>query len=283
MNNEPVQRDLFSSGDQEKIPTTTSHQHRLQIFEPTRRPKLAQRMIVTDWGSATVNGKLGQGHADVLEAIARRAEDWRLNQEEGTITVLIDPFKLRTTASGGKAGSGSQLNKLLLEIQQTVVTVIVPRFGVNVRGSLITLVDLSTKTKEPSRGGFSGFDADGEMKRDGRAMWRITLGRPLVELLNRDLRLDYDPTPIAALQYGISQAITRHIFSHQRGRDPKGGWKLETLLRAVGADTSESNLKQRRSELLEDAADLKKLGLVIIQERSIEDRRRTVYRVKREP
>lgn len=274
------QHDLFSSGDQDAFPTTTVHQHRLQIFEPTRRPKLAQRTISTLWGTATINGKLGQGHADVLESISARAEEWRLNAE-GTVTVLIDPFKLRTTASGGKVGSGSQINKLLLEIQQTVVTVVVHAHGVNVRGSLITLVDLSPRTKQPSRGGFSGFDAGGEIKRGGRSMWRITLGRPLVELLRRDLRLDYDPEPIAALRYGISQAIARHVATHRH--DPRGGWKLETLLKAVGAETEGASVKHRRNELLEDAVGLKRLGVSISQENSAKDRRRTVYRIKREP
>lgn len=53
-------------------------------------------------------------------------------------------------------------------------------------------------------------------------------------LLEQDLFLYYEPTLIARLQYGISQAVARFVLTHKC--DPAGGWHLDTLIKAVSGD-----------------------------------------------
>src|SRR5690554_1146804 len=85
----------------EQLPTSTAHQARLQLYQPTRRPKWAERVIETPWGTATVRGKIGQVHADIVESICRHAEDHRIVAATGHLQVLVDPYKVRVSVGGG--------------------------------------------------------------------------------------------------------------------------------------------------------------------------------------
>ncbi|MGC9127819.1 MAG: hypothetical protein ACP5GA_03695, partial [Acidithiobacillus sp.] len=44
------------------VPTSTVHQARLRIFQPTRRPVALEQVIETSWGRIRVKGRLGQQH-----------------------------------------------------------------------------------------------------------------------------------------------------------------------------------------------------------------------------
>jgi hypothetical protein len=112
-----------------------------------------------------VVGRLGQRHADLLEAMLFVAERSR-ETDDGAIELLVDPAQVRRTLSGGE-----------------------------------------------------------------RHLWRVRLGTPLVELMKRDLLLWYNPAPLARLQYGISQAVARHVLTHSRS--PDKGWKLDGLIKVV--------------------------------------------------
>ena len=92
-------------------------------------------------------------------------------------------------------------------------------------------------------------------------MWRVRLGMALVMLLERDLSLYYDPAPIARLQYGISQAVARHILSHKT--EPLGGWYLDTAIMAVAGKVASKAMRDARFRLKEDADELKALGLIL--------------------
>jgi len=80
-------------------------------------------------------------------------------------------------------------------------------------------------------------------------------------LLENDLRLYYDPAPIARLQHGISQAVARHVLSHKNA--PIGGWHLDTVIVAVAGTVTSKAMRNARFRLREDADELKTLGLVL--------------------
>lgn len=83
-----------------KLPTTTAGQSRVQVYEPTKSPKEQIRKHETAWGSATIDGKLGQNHASLMEAIFFHAEDLTKN-EDGSVNIIVDPYKVRKALGGG--------------------------------------------------------------------------------------------------------------------------------------------------------------------------------------
>jgi hypothetical protein len=100
-----------------------------------------------------------------------------------------------------------------------------------------------------------------------RHLWRVKVGDALLALMKHDLHLMYDPTPIARLKNGISQAIARHILSHKS--EPNGGWKLDNIIQIVTAGDALTgvltgvSLRHRRREIRSDADGLAAIGITI--------------------
>ena len=228
------------------LPTATAHQIRCQVFQPTRRPGYQNKSIATSWGTANVEGRLGQTHADTIEAMMYHAEKSRIT-EGGRLQILVDPHKVRMSVGGGKQYSYSQIWKVLLkDLKKAVVEVHNPKMGIKAMGSIIDeVVESPAERVNPLTG-------------KQRHLWRVTLGPAWTQLIQEDLALYYDPMPIARLSNGVSQAVARHVLTHRR--EPQGGWKLEELLHSVGAA---GRTRDRRNELIEDAVDLAKLGIEI--------------------
>ncbi len=68
---------------------------RIPIFAATRRPSTVKEFHVeTPWGSATITGKLGQQHRDMLDAMRMIAEKEQMTHD-GRMHLKIDPAKLR--------------------------------------------------------------------------------------------------------------------------------------------------------------------------------------------
>lgn len=235
------------------LPTTTVHQSRVQIYEPTRRPTDHERVIATPWGTAKVTGKLGQGHADILEAMCYQMEAWR-STDSGGIEFLVDPYKVRKAANGGLLGCGTQFHVVTKDLMRAIVELDIPHRGIRVRGHIVEEIVESKKTVKGC-----GF-GKGRMHGEPRHLLKVTLGRAYLALVVDDLHLHYDPTPISSLRYGISQAIARHIAMHRV--EPPNGWHLEKLLAAVGAGDPRK-LGNRRRELKRDAEGLANLGINI--------------------
>jgi len=229
------------------LPTTTVHQARLQIFQPTRRPKDQIRVIESPWGSAVIDGKLGQAHADFLESIFFHAEKKR-QLEDGRIQILIDPHTIRMILGGGKQCSGEQLTKVQDEIMKVLVEVKIPDQDIDEKGHIIDLIEKSSFTKRNPLGG-------------QRQMWRVTISRPFVRLMGKDLGLHYNPAPIACLTTGVAQAVARHCATHKN--QPTGGWHIDGLIKVVGCSEKEQSMKDRRRDLQKDKDGLKHLGLIV--------------------
>jgi hypothetical protein len=235
------------------MPTTTALQARVPIFQPTDRPSMRgvdDNWIETTWGRCRVAGRLGQRHADALQAILHTAIDSR-GTADGSLELLVDPAAVRRAMSD--AGySDQQLKKLLFELRTCAVEIQAPSIaGVPwIIGGLLDHVEPSTKTVRNPLGG-------------ERHLLRVRLGKPLVVLLEHDLVLKYDPTPIARLKYGISKAIVRHVKTHRDA--PRGGWKTDRLIAAVGGPTAGNGLRNRRREIAIDARALESCGLVLME------------------
>lgn len=232
-------------------PTSTSAQTRVMLYQPSQRPRLREGdWLETSFGRCRVIGRLGQRHADIVEAVLYCAER-RRDVSDGGVELLIDPAKLRKTLSDSRY-SMTQIQKLLTELRAATVEIETPelmRTGNRIIGGLIDHVIPSPMTRpDPLTGG-------------ERYLWRVRLGIALMMLLEHDLSLYYNPAPIARLQHGISQAVARHILSHRH--EPIGGWYLDTVITAVAGSISNKSMRDARFRLREDIEELRQIGVTI--------------------
>jgi len=239
----------YSLKSSDTLPTTTAHQSRLRIFQPTRRPVWLDETYQTKWGTCKVTGKIGQSHADVLESIFFKAEKFEF-LDSGGMKILVDPFKVRSTAGGDKLNK-AQLDKLLKDLMAVVIELKIDLNNDRSFGHIIDEVN-ETNVKAITRPGAIG---------QNRKMWRVDISKNFLKLINSDIKLYYDPAPIAQLTNGISQAIARHVLTHKSA--PSGGWTVDKLIEAVGAGSSQKDKSNRRAELKRDAEGLKIIGLLL--------------------
>ena len=239
----------------EKLPTSTVHQARLRIFQPTRRPALIEETLDTAFGRVRVKGRLGQQHADVLEAILLVGTN-AAALDGGRIKLLVDPARVRRVAN---QNSGETLNRVRDDLMQALVEIRDPpmlgvepgvghliddiEFAVRADGTRVTAV----ARRGPLRGAYE------------RSLWRVDLGKTLCKLIAADLWLHRSPAEISRLRHGISQAVARHVLSHREGWCDD--WGADALIRAVAGDLPSQSLRDRRRELAADADALARLGV----------------------
>ena len=230
----------------EVAPTTTAIQARVMLYQPSQRPRWRDGdWIETSFGRCRVSGRLGQRHADVIEAILYCAERMRA-VSDGGVEVLVDPARVRKVLSD-RQYSHQRMWSLLREAMSAVIEIEALKF--RALGHLIDqVVESPMKRPDPLTGG-------------ERNLWRVRLGASLVVLLEHDLSLYYDPAPIAKLQHGISQAVARHILSHKV--EPIGGWYLDTVIVAVSGQLSSQAMRDARRRLKSDSNELDGIGLVL--------------------
>jgi hypothetical protein len=235
------------------VPTSTAHQARLHLYQPTRRPQWMERVITTPWGTATVRGKIGQVHADIIEAICRHAEDHRTVAATGHLQILVDPYRVRVSVGGGTAYSKDTLWRMLTELREVSITLEVPSQGLKVLGGILDRVEESPATRI------------NHLTKKPRQLWRVTLDPACAAMMRDDLQLYYDPAPLAKIETGVAQAIARHILTHRD--QPTGGWLIDNLIKAVGADGNSVTMRHRRREIRACAETLKTVGLIVDSDR----------------
>lgn len=236
------------------FPTTTAHAVRLCLYQSTRRPKMLDRIITTSWGRVRVKGRIGQQHADVLEAICYEREA-KADLEDGRIKLLVDPARVRRRS---RQMGGSTLQSILDDLQQCLIEIIEP-VDFSCLGHLVDHIDLATRrdgTPITRHDPLTGGD---------RRMWRVELGKAFCRLVAADIWIGYDPAPIAALTHGVSQSVARHVLTHKQ--QPRGGWHIDTLIRATAGDVGEQALRDRRRELRSDADGLRGIGILVESDR----------------
>ena len=72
------------------VPTSTSAQARVMIYQATQRPSMREaNWMKTSFGRCSIQGRLGQRHADVVEAILYCAER-RRDVSDGGVELLVE-------------------------------------------------------------------------------------------------------------------------------------------------------------------------------------------------
>ena len=234
------------------LPTSTVSPARVQLYEPSQRPTYRDgtHCIITPWGKCKVAGRLGQRHADVMDALLFNAHMKR-RLSDGAIELLVDPAKVRRSLSDNQY-SYSQIEKLLREIRGATITIDLPQFDSPIIGGLIDHVVPCEAPGAPLHNPLSG---------EKRNWWSVRIGIAMRLLLANDLTLFYNPAPIARLKHGITQAVARHVLTHRMS--PPAGWHIDSLIGAVTDNPSADVLKKSRARLVEEADDLKKMGIEI--------------------
>ena len=246
------------TGDrQQVVPTTTATQARIRLYQPTKKPVTrAGEWIATPWGRCRVVGRLGQRHADLVDALAYCSEKRRDLADIGSIEVLVDMARVRKVISS--TYSHEQLWKLIQECMTALVEIEVPGVDYPALGHLIDSVEPSAMTRRDPLGG-------------ERHLWRVRFGRAMSKFIESDpIKMYHDPAPIARLRHGISQAVARHILTHKS--TPNGGWHVDTALRAVLGDqekdgSTSMSMRDGRRRLKEDAEALKAAGILLADDR----------------
>ncbi|MDP2196338.1 MAG: ABC transporter ATPase [Rhodocyclaceae bacterium] len=167
----------------------------------------------------------------------------------GQIELLVDPARVRSSISA--AGySLEQVWKLIGEVRSANFEI--ETRSMKILGGLIESVVMTKSTRVNPLGG-------------ERQLWTVRLGQPLCEMLRLDLPRYYNPGPVARLRHGISQAVARHVLTHQH--QPRDGWTLDGLIKAVAGDLAEQARWNARRRLREDAAGLLEIGIHLHEDR----------------
>lgn len=281
----------MSDNNESTITTTTALMSRIPIFEPTRKPSYAAdithdengneldlkltrvvdntaRLVKSKYGEAVIFGRLGQAHANLLESIMYNIIDIK-SVDDKSMTVLVDPHKVRMGVGGGKKCNSAELDILVKELMAVVVDI--KAKGFRVRGHLIdTIIDDNDAIKN------KGSNIDGSDT--FRSLWKVTIGAAYLEILKFDkIKIDRDPALVACLRSGISQAIVRLCSTH--ANTPNGGWILDGLIQDVGGIDVDDNgkydsikMRNRRREIKKDANGMIKCGIVLDGDRVFLDK-----------
>ena len=232
-----------------RMPAATAHEARLRLFQATRRPREIEHVQETAWGRVRIKGRLGQQHADVLEAIRYCAEA-QATDGAGRMKLLVDPARVRRMTRQ----DGSTLRQVLDDLMSCVIEIIEPDH-LAAAGHLIDTID------KARRGDDTLVTRHNPLDGGQRPLWRVVVGDVGMRLLMADLRLDRSPRPLAAMDHGVTAAIVRHVLTHRA--EPAGGWTLDGLIRAVCGGIGDQALRDRRREVRADAGALAVLGLRI--------------------
>ena len=240
-----------------RVPTSTWVQARVALFQASQRPtrRVGEWQVrVTKKGErrVRVTGRLGQRHADVLEAICFTALR-RRDVVDGGIELLVDPHQVRRVVAGGRGQySNEQLHVLLADLRGAVIEIETPELaetGQRIIGGLLDhWIPSNRAVTDPLTGGV-------------RQLWRVRLGVALAALIRADAAVWRDPAPIARLGSGVSQAVARHVLTHSAAR--RGKWHLNGLLDVVGVAAGGQARKQARRAVRDDARGLAVLGIVV--------------------
>ena len=246
---------------------TTYVQSRVPVFAPTRRPRaVAKFRVETPWGRVTITGRLGQRHRDVLDAIPL-ATEWEGRTPDGALHRLIDPHKLRKAIAPPRGRdrrvSRQRLDEWLRDMRAAEVAIETKSGGVY-EGIFHRVV---TRREEAAASQFRELHGRGFAIGE-RHLWGVTYSPSWVRLMDEDLILRYDLGAIVALEHGVSQAVARLLLTHDPGRFQPTG--LDTVLTQVGVPEKGQARRDARRWVLDDAARLRGLGIIVHNDRTVE-------------
>jgi len=237
----------------ENIGVATESQNRLPLFEPTLKPTYRKRVFENQYGKIVIEGRLGQGHKNLLETILWKREVYKHIEIEGKkyLKLVYDQEKIRKYLSQGTKYSYQTYKKLIQDMIQTYIELETDK--VRIKGTLImeveeSLVKKPVKSKSPIIPKQTPLTA-------------VIFGAVGTALIDNELRFTYDPKRITELDNGISQAIVRFLLTHKR--HPRAGYHLKELVENIEEKVEGQKWWNIKRFLKEDTEKLKDIGIVI--------------------
>jgi hypothetical protein len=237
----------------EDIGVATESQNRLPMFEPTLKPQYQKRVYEGKYGKLLVEGRLGQAHKNLLEAILWKREAHTYIEIEGKehLKVAYDREKIRKYLSQSSKYSYAKYKELLKDMIQTYIELETDK--VRIKGTLIMKVQESL-VKKPTKG-------KSPIIPEETPLTVVIFGDVATALIDKELRFTYDPKPIMKLDSGISQAIVRFLKTHQS--HPQAGYHLKGLVANLIENVEGQKWWDIRRLLKKDAEKLEDLGIAI--------------------
>jgi len=236
------------------IGVTTESLNRLPVFEPSIKPRQGVRTYEGKYGKVTVDGRLGQSHKNLLEAILWKKEIHAFfkDGDKRYLKVLYDKGKVRRYISQTKGYySHRGYISLLEDMKRTYVRIETEK--VKTEGYLI--IDLyDSPTLKP-------IDSKSPIIPKQVPLTTAIFGEVLTALIDNEFHFTYDPKPIMTLPNGISQAIIRFLKTHKS--HPSAGYHLRELIKTIGGHTQGVKWRTIKKALKEDADKLESFGIVI--------------------
>jgi hypothetical protein len=259
-----------------ELPVGLVHEARLRLFQPTRRPssdEVRQSITSAGLGLVTIEHRavmqggrviarpLGQAHADLLDAMRASALDSR-HDGAGRLVMLVDPARARR--EGGFKCSLRAVRELVNDLTGATIEIHEPA-KLKIRGHLIDTL------REAVDANGQVIEIENPLRRAGfretRGLWAVTIGDVGMMLLRHDTPVRYELKQIVSLQSGMAQAVARWLCGQSRERQPNGGWRLDTVIRAVAGDLVGAALRNARRDIRAAADDLSKLGIILEKDR----------------
>lgn len=217
--------DMTSSSNRWLVTSTDAC--RVLFFQPTRRPRWITVAASGPWGAATVTGRLGQQHRDVLDLAMDLREGWR-RTSEGDVVIIIDSARLRAEL-GWNSWAYHQILDTLRDLRTAEISTALAGWPPDCTG-IVTRIAESLNTPPPRRAGSRARGVreweppmDPSLPRGGM-MWEITISQGWLGLIRR-LQTRY-PRVVTNMRYGVSQAVTRLMLSHRPGTH----YRIDTVL-----------------------------------------------------
>ena len=242
--------------------TTPGSVCRVAIFQPTRRPVRREIAVDGPWGAARITGKLGQQHRDVIDILIACASAWRETSEHDVV-LLVDSADIRRKL-GWNRWTYRQIIDVLNDLLAARTEIRISGWPADAAGIIMRITECENvppparrpgarRVKEWEPPAKSGEATDTAVR--GGMMWEVTISRGWIALLRR-LSVGY-PADVVRMQFGVAQAVTRLMLSHQRG----ARYKLSTALEAVGVP--QKRWGRARREIEADRTAMQAAGVVL--------------------
>ena len=239
--------------------TTPAGVCRVAIFQPTRRPMRREIAVEGPWGAARIDGKLGQQHRDVLDILIACSNAWRETSEHDVV-LLVDSADIRRKL-GWNRWTYKQIIDVLNDLLSARTEIRIPGWPADAAGIVMRIAEcegIPPPTRRPGARRVKIWeppDKDTATAVRGGMLWEVTISRGWIALLRR-LSVGY-PVEVVRMQFGVSQAVTRLMLSHQHG----ARYKLSTALEAVGVPPKRR--RRARREIEADSAAMSAAGVVL--------------------
>ncbi len=185
-------------------------------------------------------------------------------EPDGRIRLLVDPYQIRRRMWTGQ-------KRRRKSARDHATTPLYSWAGLNELVDGLRNADVEWELKNGKRGGVAKVIAEMDWAKaivpdplhgGQRQLWRLTLSAPWAALLDT-LGVWYDPRPIVQMKNAISQAVARHVLTHDRDGWRPDGLPVDKVLGWLGIQATGQQRRDARRRVAQDAPGFVAYGLLV--------------------